>query len=185
VDNLGQDGMAKRHPPKDLDPLKIFIQANNFVLAHHVLVMQRTDWMQATAYAAMVVAAFASELYMKTLICLEGNQVPNSHDRKNLFEMISADRKARTEYHWDKVTLKNEHQLLAAERDLKSVIPRDLDTALLLGRDAFDSLRYVYEERQRTGGFHLGDLPACLREVIVEINPHWKDITTNPNVMSG
>jgi hypothetical protein len=175
--------MAKRQSRTSLDPLKIFIQGNNFVLAHHILVMQRSDLMEATAYAGMVVAAFAAELYMKTLICLEGNPVPQSHDLKNLFDGISVERQNRIQYYWDRQIIKNEPKIAAAERALRTIIPRDLDTALSIGRDAFDALRYVYEDRSRTGSFHLGDLPMLLREVIVEINPSWRDIATNPNVM--
>lgn len=174
-----------KKPSKAPEPLRIFIQANNFVLAHHVLASQRADWLNATAYAGMVVAAFAAELYMKTLICLEAKAVPKLHDLKKLFDQISPERRSRIEHHWSEQVLRNERKFRDAERDLRTQLPRDLGIALTRGANAFEALRYAYEEAASENTFVLGDLPACVREVIVEIKPEWRGITDNPNVISG
>lgn len=130
----------------------------------------------------MVLAAFASELYMKTLIGLEGKAIPRQHNLEKLFGQISAERRSRVEFHWNENVRRNEHQFADGDRNLKTKLPRALNLALSRGAKSFEELRYAYEQRSPEGAFVLGNLPVCLREAIVEIKPEWREITDNPNI---
>jgi hypothetical protein len=80
-------------PSLKFDPMKIFQHATNFHAADHRL---RTtispdkpeDFL--IGRPTMVLSAFASELYLKCLLCAENGTVPNEHNLQTLFVRLAA-----------------------------------------------------------------------------------------------
>jgi hypothetical protein len=124
----------------------------------------------------MVVSAFASELYFKTLIAMDGKRPPRSHDLHDLFLQLSSGLQERLESRWTPITRDREELLKNIDREENrknnAPVPRDLRYALVEGGEGFERLRYIYE-----GGspfrFVLGDLPLALRRTILDLEPAW------------
>jgi hypothetical protein len=149
----------------------IFDHADTFFHAIDQLQRSPSAVIGAVAMPVMVVSAFASELYFKTLIVLDGNQAPRSHDLYDLFSKLSPKAKAHLESRWNPIIRDREELLKNIEHHTAS-IPRILEDALKEGREGFERLRYIYE-----GGdpfrFSLGDLPLAIRRTILDLQPSW------------
>lgn len=73
----------------NLEPVKIFAHAAGFHKSYDMLIRSAAPHPGAradeqligiVAHPAMVLSVFASELYLKTLLCIETGLVPNTHD---------------------------------------------------------------------------------------------------------
>jgi hypothetical protein len=53
------------------------------------------------AHPAMVLSAFASELYLKCLLCVETGNVPNGHNLRDLFLKLKDETKLSLDGLWD------------------------------------------------------------------------------------
>jgi hypothetical protein len=173
-------------PPKPQhNCFKIFEHATYFHESEHRLrntvPQDRPDQLPFVAHPCMVLSAFASELYLKSLLCLESGNVPQTHNLKALFRGLSPDAKRRLEKLWEDYNkLPNRQKVLDAIRKLPvgHEVRTDLGYALDVGADAFREIRYIYETGKSF--FLLGDFPNLLRQVIVERMPWWASFQPTP-----
>jgi hypothetical protein len=171
--------MAKKVAVKSHENcFKIFRHASNFHECDHRLrssvPVNRPDQFPLVAHPAMVLSAFASELYLKCLLCLETGKIPQTHNLKALYRDLLPDTKLRIESLWDAGEKQpNRQKMLAAIRNLPDGknVSSDLQYALEKGADAFRELRYFYETERSI--FLLTELPNHLRVVILEKMPWW------------
>ena len=164
------------------DPHKIYIHAVRFLFTECRLretsVGDQTtqDWVMMPA---MVLSAFSAELFLKCLLILDGQRPPDVHHLRTLFELLHPQRKVRIEELWDKSVAANVHEFENTERLLDIKIPRDLKTALSDCGNAFDGLRYVYEDPSKVK-FYIIDFARIVRTVILEFRPDWHSSTNSP-----
>jgi hypothetical protein len=163
------------------DPRKIFVHAYHFHESDHRLrntvPPDRPDQLPLVAHPAMVLSAFASELYLKCLLCAETGSVPDTHNLRDLFKQLNQSTRSRIEELWDANIRRPERQrMLEAIRQLPGGqdVRSDLPYLLDVGANAFIELRYFYEKERSI--FLLGDLPNLLHRVILERFPDWQNI---------
>ena len=108
---------------------------------------------------SMVLSAFAAELFLKTLLVLEGQNPPEIHHLGTLFKRIHNNRtKTQIKALWDASVAEREGEFQQNKRFLGITIPRDLRSALSDCGDAFKLLRYAYEDPAK-GKFYIVDFP--------------------------
>jgi hypothetical protein len=117
----------------------------------------------------MVLSAFASELYLKCLHRIDGNEILEEHSLQKLYQALHPLRQKRIETLWD--ALMFEQKPLLDVRDQTVKLPRDLATALKDSDEGFIRIRYEYEDKNFK--FYLSDFPTVLRSTILEIKPSW------------
>jgi hypothetical protein len=128
----------------------------------------------------MVLSAFASELYLKCLLCLETGKIPQTHNLKTLFDALSPETRQRLQELWDVDLHRPERQKVIAHiRTLphSNKLRLDLPSVIKLGAEAFRELRYFYESERSF--FLLSDFPNLLRAVILERMP-WLEAISPP-----
>ncbi|MEW6438128.1 MAG: hypothetical protein AB1508_13280 [Pseudomonadota bacterium] len=134
------------------------------------------------AHPAMVLSAFASELYLKCLLCVETGETPRDHNLKRLFDKLAENTRRDVEDLWDiDIRQHDKRQLIGRLRTLpKGKDMRfDLRSALELGAEAFIKLRYYYEEEDTY--FLLLHFPIVLRVAILKLFPLWDEILPPPS----
>jgi hypothetical protein len=89
-----------------------------------------------------------------------------------LYRQISNKRKQRIEEMWAAHLIENAHEYAITAKYRKTPMPKDLIGCLRECRDAFELLRYAYEDPEKQM-FYLGSLPEILRQAILEFNPEW------------
>jgi hypothetical protein len=108
--------MAKKPPKVGLDPLKIFQHATRFHDSDHRLrstvPANKPSDLPFVAHPAMVLSAFASELYLKCLLCVETGVVPDQHNLKTLFKRLQPTTRRALEDLWD-ANIRLPHRQLA------------------------------------------------------------------------
>lgn len=174
-----------KSPQTRLDPFKIFEHASHFHESDHRLrntvPPDKPEQVPLIAHPALVLSVFASELYLKCLLCIETGRVPNTHNLKALFRDLQPATRRRLEDLWDHDIRRPERQKVL---DHIRTLPRgkelrlDLDYALDIGANSFTQLRYLYETTQSY--FLLGDFPNLLRMVILERFPSWASVPPTP-----
>lgn len=169
----------------------IFIHATKFALAdRHLRDAALHDAEANTTFRmpGMVLSAFASELFLKCLLVIEGKEIPgwrnkasnpnarprDPHHLKNLFELLPRGTQFRVGDYWDFKVSERHDQLREIEIRDQVKIPRDLPTALAECGGAFVGLRYIYEDPSRTN-FYITDLPDVLHDVVLE-RTHWDEL---------
>jgi hypothetical protein len=133
---------------KSPDPLKIFVNAERFRIADLTLrSSQYQNVAVAVAGPALVLSAFASELYLKSLICIETGKAVFGHELQPLFKKLSGVSQKNIEDRWNAFVARPERQrIFAALKALSGeTIPTDLDWSLQNGGDGFVELRYIHE----------------------------------------
>jgi len=162
---------------RKLDPIKIFQHATNFQESDHALrkaFPAHDPKIMLIAQPSMVLSAFASELYIKCLLCIENGKVPNEHNLKTLFLQLAPSTRRRIEELWND-DIKQPHRQETFNR-IRAIpgaenLQLDLLYALKISGDAFIDLRYFYETQKAF--FILDAFPNMLRTVILENCPHW------------
>ena len=118
-------------------------------------------------------AAFAVELYLKCLLLIEGGQVPETHNLKQLFNQVSRESRGKiTKRH---NTLAADHPVLSEFRQ-KLGIKTDLNSILEDGQDIFTQFRYFFEgipNRMEPIGFGLDLFAQIVRNRILDLRPEW------------
>ena len=119
------------------------------------------------ASPALILSAFASELYLKCIVCIETGELAHGHHLKNLYRRIEPNTRHSIEEKWDEyVSSPLKQRLYKALASINGhPIPVDLDWTLSEGSSAFASLRYLHEVDDLKTKFLLGDFPNILREV--------------------
>ena len=96
--------MGELLKPK-FDPSKIFQHASHFHESARRLrdsvPHDRPDQVPLIAHPSMTLSAFASEVYLKCLLCAETGDVPNDHNLKALFDRLQPSTRRRLEDLWD------------------------------------------------------------------------------------
>jgi len=167
--------MTKSKPSKPaIDPLRLFEHADRFHYSElHLRANNDTTHMHTIAGPSMVLAAFAAELYLKCLVYLESGKRTYGHNLKALYRELSPASRKRIRELWDK-HIPTKLGMFAHFKTLTGFdVPHDLEWALSTGARGFEQLRYIYEEEDPKGFFILGDFPAMLRRIIVEMKPEW------------
>jgi hypothetical protein len=153
-------------------PDTVFRHADTFFQAVDRLHRSPSVAFRTVAMPVMVVSAFASELFFKTLIAIEGKRPPRSHDLLDLFLKLPSGMQKHLEDRWNPIIRDREEILKNSDRKESAPMPRALRDALAEGREGFERLRYIYE-----GGnsfrFALGDLPLALRRTTLDLQPSW------------
>jgi len=177
-----------KKPSAALDPHEIFLHAYHFHECDHRLrkgpSSKDIDEVAIIAHPSMVLSAFASELYLKCLVCVETGNVPRGHDLKGLFLGLDSSTKKRLEDLWNESLRRPERQ---RELDCIRGLPggdqlqTDLPNAIGISSKAFEELRYLYETK--SSKFLLGDFPDMLHKVILERFPDWGFVTPTKNVV--
>ena len=161
------------------DPTRIYVQAERFLFSEERLRSPANMESPAVgayiALPALVLSAFAAELYLKCLICIEGDSVPPTHNLKNLFARLNGKTQRRLEEMWTASLPSREAMFEFAEREFGYTAARDLRSALADGGSAFEQLRYVHEGEPKTK-YYLADFPRMIRKVIWEQRPDLKGI---------
>jgi len=175
-----QDGGKQQQ----LDPFKVYMNAERFRIADSLL---RTDEVMKGYGAAiggptLVLAAFASELYLKCLFALETGRQASGHELRGLFLLLSEDTRFEIERQWDEYcAMPHRIRVYDAIKQLEGYdVPRDLRWSLKAGNDAFVSLRYIHEPNHIAPKFLLGDFHVILREVILAKKPEWRQVVHGP-----
>lgn len=158
---------------QNINPRDIFAHADRFHWAESSLRNASTSQLALKfAHPAMVLSAFASELYLKCIHCIDSGLVPPGHDIEKLFNGLPHLRRARITQIWDAKMVNDDAELQKHDRALGFKIPRDLPTALKDCSRGFEQLRYVYENPEDVK-FYIVEFPRVLRPAILEIQPAW------------
>jgi hypothetical protein len=173
----------RRSPNARPDPFKIFMNAERYRQAD-LLLRSFGDQQIAVAVAspALILSAFASEIYLKCIICLETGELAHGHHLKNLFRLIGPSTRRAIQQRWDVyVSSPLRQRMYAALASVNgSHVPTDLDWTLSEGSSAFTSLRYMHEVENLNTKFLLGDFPNVLRDVIIQMRPQWAFMAHGP-----
>jgi hypothetical protein len=178
--------MKKPSKTTNLDPFKIFEHASRFHESDHRLrntvPRDRPDQLPLIAHPAMMLSAFACELYLKCLLCIEtGQRPPPTHNLKTLFRGLQPTTRRRLEDLWDQDIRRPERRKVL---DHIRTLPRgaelklDLPYVLDIGANSFLELRYFYEKNETY--FLLSNFPNLLRRVIIERFPSWGQAQSTP-----
>jgi len=163
-----------RNPPANFDAHRIFKQAQRFHWSYERLCVGTDDAVhQMVLIPAMVLSAFASELYLKCLHHIDSGKAPGkTHALQKLFEALPSLRRQRIETLWKQYMVRHSGGLaLAASHGIN--VPKDLTVALEDGSLGFEQLRYEYEDSNFK--FYISEFPQLLRVAILEIHPAWKE----------
>jgi HEPN domain-containing protein len=173
------------------EPTKMFAHASSF---HESFVRLQNSTIPAeggppleqdvglVAHPSMVLSAFASEIYLKCLLCVETGSVPNGHNLEELFKKLDNDTKLSIDGLWDTdIRHPDKQAVIQKMRDRYNGEPKrtDLRYALKLGKLGFQELRYFYE-RERSF-FMLSHLPYVIRRAILIRFPSWGSILPAPS----
>jgi hypothetical protein len=158
------------------EPERIFRQAISLLKAQQILKEKKTDDHDeavALVTTTSLLQAFTIELLLKCLIRIEGGSPPREHDLLCLFSLLSAPTRKRLEVMWRGYvqSLPPETTEPFEKRGVK--IEPELASALAVGRQAFQRIRYWHEEPGEDFVFYLGTLPNMLFEVAFELRPDW------------
>jgi len=134
----------------------------------------------------MILSAFASEVLLKSLVCLETGKLPKGHELAILFDALSLPVRQKIEHRWTKEIIPlRDRMWKATEAHFNETIDRDLRAALVAGSNAFIQMRYRYEaELGQKTRFYINDLPIALQKVIYEIKPEWRQLTWHHQTLS-
>jgi hypothetical protein len=169
---------------KVTDPFKVYMNAERFRIADMLLrqASSTPDVAAAIGGPTLVMAAFASELYLKCLYAFETGRPATGHELRTLFLMLSDKIRAEIEARWDEYTAHPQRVRVyeAIERLEGISIPRDLRWSLKNGNDAFVSLRYIHEPDYVGPKFFLGNFHNLLRDVILVRHPQWGHLGHGP-----
>jgi hypothetical protein len=165
---------------KPVAPEKLFEHAGCFYQALNVLQAvaphPRQNLHGAVTLVApvIVLGALTIELFLKCLISIETGKVSHGHDLKELFDELSAEVRARIEHAWDNDIVPLRRNEWDGIETFGLMMPRDLPSALVKGSEAFKRIRYSYEGNTEGVHFYVGDLPALLEKLILEIKPEFE-----------
>jgi hypothetical protein len=161
-----------------LDPLSIFQHASRFHASEYrlrsTLDVSKAHEIGMLAIPANVLSVFASELYLKCLLCVETGSVPDIHNLKALFKRLQPGTRRELVGLWDAdIRLPYRQRVLDHIRNMPEGknLRSDLIYALDVGANSFTVLRYFYEKQEVF--FILDEFPNMLRKVILNRFPEW------------
>lgn len=159
-----------------LDPRQIFLQGQRFHYGYHVLLQPTNERLAPALMApAVVVAAFAVELYLKCLVCMEGKRVPRHHVLKDIFRELAPETQTAFRDAWDAhVAADANFQILMShvQKLSERFVGLDWDWHIDAASEVFARVRYIYEGRTQNA-FFLGDFLPWMRNFILSKEPTW------------
>jgi len=161
------------------DPKAVFNHALRFMATDtelRKLIDKEPDLFQFFQFPGMVISAFASELYLKCLLLLDGKGAITGHNLKTLYNKLSPDTKAKIEAEYATMMQITASEIAELEKKLRRTLPKDLNTALTDCGLAFEQMRYIYEQ-PKGAAFYITHLPLVLHKVIVRITAWDKQAT--------
>ena len=129
-----------------------------------------------TVIPMIVIQSFATELYLKCILVLNGAKGPRGHELVRLYEQITADQQSRMEEYF---TMQCEGD--AAFLDMKRAEHTERFTLTDALRDmnrAFEVWRYAYESPGPQSGAW-GHPWIAAGRLILELRPDWQLIAAN------
>ncbi|HEY5305833.1 MAG TPA: hypothetical protein VIJ52_04105 [Pseudolabrys sp.] len=158
---------------------QMFLHGWQFMVASELINSkenEKTYWM--TVYMAVpvcVMSVFATEIFLKTLVGLQGHEPMYTHRLDKLFRVLGNPIQNKITKLWDKSLAAGIGTLFdAMEKDSGERIPRDLLSILRECSDSFELMRYIYEGTLPK--FYIYELPRILRNIIIEMKPEWGTI---------
>jgi hypothetical protein len=167
---------VKKQPKNPPNALAVFGQARRFRFADaHLRAIDNPVLFEAMGTVCLTLSAFSSELYLKSLLCIETGRIYPGHNLKNLYRNLSLPTRRRIRQLWG-VYWDSQTPRWKKLSDLMGHPPPDgdLDAALDTAGHAFEAFRYAFE-----GGlpdFFLGEFPAILDQVALELRPEWRSL---------
>lgn len=180
----GTPSVAKNKPGLAFRPIDVFTHAARFEYAAlildraaHPIPVQSNNWVGAAYFTSITNAAFAVELYLKSLVHLETSTYPEKagHRTDTLFQMLTALRRARFESIYEEkfgliqgfVSLRQR-----GKNDPKLQRELQIEGALEICASVFEKSRYSFEG-WASGPFGGRLLAATCRTAILEVEPAW------------
>lgn len=152
---------------QQFDPKELFLQAESFALTQNVLLRpEMTKYVAYTGAPAVVLSAFAAELFLKCLLLLQ-KSAGWGHDLEKLFNALTPVTRERVAANWKAILERKKDQYLGEKYDLEE--------SLKVAANAFDAVRYAHEGVEDVH-FNLSDFPEALRTTIIEAKPEWADL---------
>jgi len=152
-----------------VDSQELFYHATRILSAdwhlRHALPPQTDKLM--VAQGSMILNAFASELFIKCILLIEGKTPPPTHKLDVLFRQVGHKTKRNIEAIWDA-----QARPKLTHMSVNHGHPLDLPNAIVTCANSFERLRYHYEDPSKTF-FYIGELPEILHRIILEIKPEW------------
>jgi HEPN domain-containing protein len=122
---------------------------------------------------AAVNAAFALELYLKCMQCIENGSFIKGHDLAKLYSAISRANRTRIE-EYSKAHDANSPSHQRVKKKFSHLTRFDIQSVLTFSAKAFEIFRYEFEGPQRTAhGFVAHHVTKAVRQLILEIKPEW------------
>jgi hypothetical protein len=182
VNNRGRRvSEGRNHRRVLVDPFKAFMNAERYRIADRVLRAPENErFLNSVMSPAMVLSAFAAELYFKCILTLESGQaIDTDHNLHNLFRKMSLRSRKRLNALWveDMATPMKQRVWRALRAATGEDPPTDLVWALQHGADAFTQMRYLHENDGKGTIFLLGDMPDMLRVVVLDLRPEWTPLS--------
>jgi hypothetical protein len=168
--------MAKStKPPRTttFDYEKSFKQGVEFELTHMLLLSRQLH----TAIAGVneplatvmgVSAAFAAEIYVKTLQMIDNSQAQIIHEIDDLYSALASSTKDIVKKHYNARVIKEKAKLEAFK--LSTGLDYDLDSVLKNIRDSFVEWRYRFEGKP-ISAWNGGNVVIAFRQTCVDLDP--------------
>lgn len=156
-----------------IDAFAIYKHAVGFLTADsHLRSFKDVSTQFLCGPAAVVLSAFASELFIKCLLTLDSKSWGNDHNLHRLYKRLNEHVRRKIEQKWLAYS-QNKKYFVIIENGVAKAPKSDLEGALKDCGDAFVAMRYVYEDPKKSN-YYISELPIILREVILEEQPNWK-----------
>lgn len=138
--------------------------------------------------ASTVCLAFSLELYLKCLLRIEKKDYGKEHNLAHLFDMLGRRNKRVIKQYWyAKAHEYIEDHIARAYGNIKKKPDANFEYALSVSRNAFTSMRYIYENGiPKDQGWLAGHILECARQAILDKRPQWrgaKQISPNPEIV--
>ena len=159
-----------------INPRDVFVNADSFFVVCALLNKEvRAGSGLILTHVIGTNAAFALELYLKTLILDETTIYRSTHDLWKLFNHLRPGTRSLLEReHADYVQARPE---FAREAAMKNY-PTELKELLVRGRNTFVDFRYMHERfvsiKPRSTLFGLNHFTFVVRERILKAHPEWR-----------
>lgn len=160
------------------DPELILKEADTFILCYEALIRAQSKYVVtepnkaiSITRAANVNHAFAFELYLKCLLCIEGKEIPEHHELTKLFALLNAVTKNTIVSEFDKGP--GYYNTVLLEMHLLGFASKKIEFIGLLRQTpkAFSSLRYKYEKGRKVQNYELDKSIKYVRATILKLKP--------------
>ena len=163
-------------PPGTTDSRAIFIMSElirdaAFVLDKRSCDCEVSDELRFQLMVPVkVLGAFALELQLKCLYCIETGKSLWGHDLIDLFDSLSQGNRDKIEKDFDAYEAVDPHAI-AMKAKLGASAKYDIRSILTEQRNAFQDWRYIYERQPRSGS--VVNVQRAVRKLILELEPNW------------